>query len=193
MGKIKCMAALIATLSIAGPATASVIRTVDLNFASGAAFSGIVTFANDFSSYSAVSGILRGYGYGGSSYNPTATDSINWVWSAHNFVSGPHAFSNFLMDGTNNSNYRNWITFGYHYNPSGISVFKGGRWWGNANNVDYTDRLTRASVKSVPEPATFALFGLGLAGIAFARFAFARSPSSLQLRCARSLSKSFVI
>lgn len=180
MRKVTWIAAAIAAMSIAGPASASVIRTVDLSFASGANFHGAVTFANDFSSYSAVSGVLNGYSHNSYSYNPAASDSINWVWNSLNYGSGSHTYSNFLMNGTSGNNYTHWITFGYSYNASGIKLFSGGYNWGDASNVDYTDRFTSGTVRSstsVPEPTLLTLIGLGLVGLAISR-----RPLSLMLR-----------
>ena len=169
MNKFKRMLAAVAILGMTGIANASVVKAVNLNFASGATFSGSVTFANDFSSYSAVSGILRGYSLTSSYYNPTATDSINWVWDTTNYATGSKAFSNFLMDGSRNRSYNHWITFGYNYNANGITMFRGGYNYGSRNNVDYSDRFTTGTVSSVPEPALLTLFGLGLVGVAFIR------------------------
>ena len=177
MRKVTWVAAAIAALSMAGPAAASVVRTVNLNFASGATFHGAVTFANDFSTYSAVSGVLNGYGHNSYVYNPAASDSINWVWNSHNYAFGSNSYSNFLMDGTNDHNYSHWITLGYNYNSAGVNLFHGGFSYGNVNNVDYYDRFTWGSVTSVPEPTLLTLIGLGLIGLAIAR-----RPLSLMLR-----------
>jgi hypothetical protein len=65
---------------ISGGANASVVEEVNMTFASGATFSGDVTFANDFSSYTAVTGTLSGGPYG--------VDSINWVWDTQNWSTG---------------------------------------------------------------------------------------------------------
>jgi len=63
------------------PAKADVVNNVNMTFASGASFAGTVSFSDDFTQVTGVSGTLFGYspsifGYVGGD----ASDPISWVW-----------------------------------------------------------------------------------------------------------------
>ena len=159
------------TLSI-GSARADVSLDVNETFASGATFSGLVTFANDYSSVTGVSGSLAGYQYGTYGYTGTGSDPINWIWSpGANFdANTPTTFGTFLMDGTS-SFYDNFITFDYNYaNPNhlvfdiGLNILSGAD---GGNNVLSVDPLVTGTIGAVPEPSTWAMMFLGFAGIGF--------------------------
>ena len=159
-------AALLASSVICSAASASVVEAVNMTFQSGATFSGDVTFANDFSSYNAVTGTLSGGPYG--------TDSINWVWDANNYSTGPNNFSNFLMDGSGANEVGSWsnfIQFAYNYSGAPTLSFTSGVSYGSFDNyVNYNDPLVSGSISSisaVPEPSTWAMMILGFAGIGF--------------------------
>lgn len=157
----KTLIAIVAGLAFAGAAQADVNANVNMTFASGGTFSGVVTFANDYSSYNAVTGTLLG---GSNSYN----SSISWVWNVGtNYSTGTDNFSNFLMDGTSGGGYSKFIQFAYNYTNAPVLAFTSGVSSGNFDNyVNYTDQMVSGSITAVPEPESYALMlaGLGLMG-----------------------------
>jgi hypothetical protein len=171
-------AALLASSVICSAASASVVEAVNMTFQSGATFSGDVTFANDFSSYNAVTGTLSGGPYG--------TDSINWVWDAQNYSTGSNNFSNFLMDGSGANEVGTWsnfIQFAYNYSGAPTLSFTSGVSYGSFDNyVNYNDPLVSGSISAVPEASTWAMMILGFAGVGF--MAYRRKQNGPQLRLA---------
>lgn len=163
--KIKHLAAgtafLVAATLSAG-AYASQTKNVSMTFESGGVFSGVVTFADDFSSYSAVNGTLTG---GTNGYN----SAITWVWSlGSNYSSGTNNFSSFLMDGSEAGGWSNFIQFAYNYSSAPVLSFTSGVSSGGFDNyVNYIDPMVRGSIAAVPEPETYAMLlaGLGLMGV----------------------------
>lgn len=158
-------------------AKADVTRHLDMTFQSGATFSGNVTFLNDYSAITGVSGILTGYQFGTNTYvGGGATDSINWVWAnGANFSSGTDNYSDFLMDGpgsgyNSTGGYSNWIELAYNYSSAPALSFTSGVSYGGTDNyVDYNDPMVKGSFSAgVPEPATWAMmiFGVSLLGLA---------------------------
>jgi hypothetical protein len=163
------------TLAIALPlaltsfsAFAAVDKNVQLNFASGAQFSGVVTFADSFASVLAVNGVLAGYQGSSHSYLGTGSTAINWLWNGgSNFASAANTFGTFLMDtGNLYGGYSNWISFTYDYsNPANLTLSSNSY----GNQVNYSDNLVSGSigaVSPVPEVETYAMLlaGLGLMG-----------------------------
>lgn len=103
---------------MAMPAQADPIYNVDMNFASGASFTGTLTLSSNYEIIEGVSGTLYGYQPGTIGYvGGTASDPISWIYYPGNneVSSGGEVSGNFLMDGTDNSNTYNWIDFTYDY------------------------------------------------------------------------------
>lgn len=163
------------TLAITLPLTltslsafAAVDKNVQLNFASGAQFSGVVTFADSFASVLAVNGVLAGYQASSHSYLGTGSTAISWLWnSGSNVASAANTFGTFLMDsGSVYGSYSNWISFTYDYsNPANLTLSSNTY----GNKVNYDDNLVSGSIGSispVPEVETYAMLlaGLGLIG-----------------------------
>jgi hypothetical protein len=150
-------------------AHADVIVQVDMAFESGATFSGQVAFIDDFSRYVAVTGTLYGYEYGTSGYAGSGADSINWVWDdGINYSIGSKNYSSWLMDGTDHSNYYNFIQLAYNYSgapellfTSGVSFVDGQAF---DNYINFSDPMISASLSVVPGP----IAGAGLPGFILA-------------------------
>jgi len=166
-------------LSFAATAVhADQVRSANFWFESGATFAGTLTFLDDFSNLTGVSGILQG----GSIAAPTP---LTWIWwqtgNGESVAGGPGYAHNYLMDGARtgpgdaNGTYSNYfISLNWNYsNPSNIVVTPlpgvvGGVYSNIANN--YQDPMIRGVIGAVPEPDTYALLaaGLGVIGV-FAR------------------------
>jgi hypothetical protein len=159
--RILSAAALVAACFAPTLASASVVEHVTMNFASGATFSGDVTFADDLSSYTGVDGTLSGGSYG--------TESINWIWSTNNFSSGTDNFSNWLMGSGH------YIQLAYNYsNPAQLTFTSGISYSGTDNYINYSDAFVSGTIgnpSAVPEASNLAMLlaGLGAMGLAARR------------------------
>ena len=164
-------------LAAASSAKADPMETLNMTFLSGATFSGTVTFAPDYSSVEAVTGILTGYQLNTYGYLGTGSDTISWVWDASKNDAGvPGDISgNWLMDGYNDGSYVwdgswfNFIGFSYDYTNAPNLILSDSPALGSGttgNGINYSDPLVSGSITPIPEPSSFWLLGSGLVGLA---------------------------
>ncbi len=176
MSKLHSSACAAALLLAAFGAQAAQPRNANFAFESGASFSGVLTFLDDFSNLSAVSGTLQGGAYG--------ARVLNWVWSEdNNFqaqAGGPGHAHNYLMDGRRtgpgegNGSYDSFVSLNWNYaDPANIVVtpLPGSVGDEYSNSVNYADRMisgtiAAAAVSPVPEPGSYALMVAGLGALA---------------------------
>lgn len=167
---------------MAGVASATIIETVELNFASGALWEGTITFNDGYEGMIGVSGYLSG---GTNNYsdvyfyltsvegiNPNPFDSNNdgfyddFLWGDYNYIlpvtiglswkKNANFFSLQLLE---NSYYSG--IFDSHNTESG--VFDKLESWSIISSTHIPEPDTTSPI---PEPATLILFGAGLAGLA---------------------------
>ncbi|HEX9023926.1 MAG TPA: PEP-CTERM sorting domain-containing protein [Geobacteraceae bacterium] len=157
-------------------AAALYVTNLNETFQSGATFSGTLTFNNSLTDLLSVSGTLSGAGYG--------VDPISWVWWSPGGVggtslpiNGSNIYANFLMDGTPPGQFQHFIEIDWVGGGSSLILDSslGSFVQGSPGNaVNYSDPMVsyHTSSSTVPEPGTFLFFGVGLAGLAFARKKF---------------------
>lgn len=167
-GLLRAVAAGGLMLGLSQNAQALVVTNADFDFASGAEFTGQISFSDDFSTVLAVSGILTGYqnavtGFtgigstainalflGGADFNPLPNQVTTLLT---NTVGGPFGFTNF-------------ITLAYDLSSApNILLAPGGPGLGFVVNVNFNDVLVEGSLTPIPVPPSALLFLSGLAGI----------------------------
>lgn len=159
------------TLSVAAlastNASADVVAHLHETMQSGATFDGNLTFADDYSALLGVDGILSGDAYG--------DDYFSWVWkvgtqqTAGNSTNIAGVRNDWLMDGTFETGYRNYLGLTWNYPAGSLVVNLSPELQTYYAGVSDADRVVSAEVSAVPEPASVALLGLGLAGVAVVR------------------------
>jgi hypothetical protein len=170
---IKIIATSIVVLALGLPCTnasANVIIHLDETFQSGATFTGDLTFSDAFDNLLAVDGVLTDNPFGP---NP---DFLTWPFlqgSGYNSISmGSGIYADWLMDGTP-SLYMLFIEIDWRVEGGGNLVLDSSLDSANtgsiANAINYTDPMVSYSfsnVRTVPEPFSVVLLGIGLMGIA---------------------------
>lgn len=156
----------VALASAAGIAAAAEHIHLNETYASGATFSGDLTFTDGFNMLTGVNGTLSGGAYG--------TDNFSWTWWAGHGLTTPQnndgngaTSEDWLMDGSAPDTYSHYIGLSWSA-PGGnfqltlapdTNVYYAG--------INAFDAAVSATVSSVPESTNVAMLvaGLGLLGV----------------------------
>ncbi|MEP6504419.1 MAG: PEP-CTERM sorting domain-containing protein [Betaproteobacteria bacterium] len=168
MKKLLGILALAGLLAQAGPASAA---TVDLteHFASGATFTGTLTFSDNYDEFQAVTGVLSGGSYG--------TQSINWTWwlgtgqtsVARDLDGDPTTYEDWAMNGSPPGDWTLYLGLSWSA-PGGVfqlaltpatDIYYAG--------INQTDAAVSYSLSTVPESGTLAMMMAGLGALALVR------------------------
>jgi hypothetical protein len=157
----------LSTVLACASARADVIQHLHETFESGAVFDGKLTFADGYTGLLEVDGVLSGALYG--------DEHIGWAWNISTGVTGGYMAdiagmrNDWLMDGSPSTGYLNFIGLSWSYPATGLVVDIDPSLNAYYAGVSGFDHVLSAEVSPVPEPASVALLGLGLAGLAAAR------------------------
>jgi hypothetical protein len=150
-----------------GSAYADVIEHVHETMQSGATFDGNLTFADGYSALLGVDGVLSGASYG--------NDRLSWTWklavqdSIANSTDIDGVRNDWLMDGSFENGYTYYLGVSWDYPAGALAINLSPALATYYAGVNGSDRVLNAEVSPVPEPASVALLGLGLAGLVTAR------------------------
>lgn len=166
MKKRLTAAAFAMACAVSTQAGASRLEQVDMTFQSGATFEGIVTFADDFSAATAVTGTLSG--------GAVDPQSVSWVWDygLGNLSTGDANYSALLMTGTpNGGDIDDFVQLAVNYsNPAQLTFTTGQSLLGTDNYLDFADafasgtitEILQPPVSQVPELSSTRMLGCGL-------------------------------
>ena len=174
MNRILATAITAIGFALVQPASAAVTTNLNLGFESGAVFNGTLTFSDNYDALLDVSGWLTGGGYSSTNFNWAWWIGTSQPYTAIDYDGNPNTYEDLLMDGVEPS-YSNYIGISWFWPVgenlqlnlapnAGLTI----AYWAGANGVDPITSFSTSN-NNVPEPASLALMGLSLAGLAALR------------------------